>query len=83
VVVVSAQTGAGIADLVAALDAMVPRPQVRVEVLVPFTHGRLVARVHDLGEVEETEHTPQGTRLRARVPHHLAAELSNYVTSRA
>ena len=35
--------------------------------LLPYTAGRLVARVHDDGEVLSTEHTADGTRLHARV----------------
>ncbi|HEX7105715.1 MAG TPA: GTPase HflX [Acidothermaceae bacterium] len=78
VVVVSARTGAGVDDLVAALDDLVPRPQVLVDVLLPFSEGRLVARVHEHGEVELQEHTADGTRLRARVPERVAAELGRY-----
>jgi GTP-binding protein HflX len=83
VVAISARTGAGIDGLVACLDELVPRPEVEIEVLLPFTEGRLVARVHDLGEVEAEEHTAHGTRLRARVPHRLAGELAAYVVSPA
>ena len=83
VVVVSARTGDGIDDLVAALDDLVPRSEVCVEVLVPFAEGRLVARVHDLGEIETEEHTEHGTRLRARVPHRLASELARFAVSQA
>jgi GTP-binding protein HflX len=81
VVVVSARTGAGIDELVAALDELVPRPAVAVDVLVPFSEGRLVSRVHDHGEVEAEEHTAHGTRLRARVPESLAAELAPFASS--
>ena len=83
VVVVSARTGEGIDELVAALDDAIPRPSVCVEVLLPFTQGRLVAKVHDQGEVEAEEHTEHGTRLRARVPQRLAAELADFVVSQA
>ena len=83
VVVVSARTGTGIDDLVAALDDLVPRSEVCVEVLVPFAEGRLVARMHDLGEIETEEHTEHGTRLRARVPHRLAGELARFAVSQA
>jgi GTP-binding protein HflX len=78
VVVVSARTGAGIDELIAALDDLVPRQDVEIDVLLPFSEGRLVARVHDLGEVEAEEHTPHGTRLRARVPQRLAGELEQF-----
>ena len=75
--------GTGIDDLVAALDDLVPRSEVCVEVLVPFAEGRLVARMHDLGEIETEEHTEHGTRLRARVPHRLAGELARFAVSQA
>jgi GTP-binding protein HflX len=81
VVVVSARTGAGIDELLAALDDLVPRKDVCVDVLVPFAEGRLVARVHDLGDVELEEHTPHGTRLRARVPQRLAGELERFAVT--
>jgi len=81
VVVVSARTGAGIDELLAALDDLVPRKDVCVDVLVPFAEGRLVARVHDLGDVELEEHTPHGTRLRARVPQRLAGELEQFAVT--
>jgi GTP-binding protein HflX len=83
VVVVSARTGEGIDKLLAALDDAIPRPAACVDVLVPFTHGRLVAKVHDQGEVEAEEHTPRGTRLKARVPDRLAAELAEFVTAKS
>ena len=42
-VVVSARTGEGIDDLLAALDVRVPDPDVEVEVLLPYERGDLVA----------------------------------------
>ncbi|MDX6285242.1 MAG: GTPase [Frankiales bacterium] len=76
-IVVSARTGEGFDDLTAALAARLPRPEVDVDVLVPYDRGDLVARVHAHGEVLETEHTGTGTRLRARVSSALASELTN------
>jgi GTP-binding protein HflX len=81
VVVVSARTGAGVDDLVAVLDDLVPRPEVLIDVLLPFSEGRLVARVHEHGEVEFQEHTELGTRLRARVPVRIAGELAAYTVA--
>jgi GTP-binding protein HflX len=73
---VSARTGEGIEELVAALTDRLPRPRVRVDVVVPYTRGDLVHRVHTDGEVLGEEHTPEGTRLRAHVSPWLAAELT-------
>ncbi len=37
-----------------------PRPDVEVDVVVPYERGDLVSRVHDEGQVLTTEHTPRG-----------------------
>ncbi|NIJ11245.1 GTP-binding protein HflX [Saccharomonospora amisosensis] len=79
-VVVSANTGQGIDVLVEEIAGRLPRPETVVEVVVPYTRGELVARAHADGEVLAEEHTPEGTRLRARVRPDLAAALEDYVT---
>ncbi|MFE1906528.1 GTPase HflX [Streptomyces gardneri] len=78
-IAVSARSGQGIEQLLALIDAELPRPEVELEALVPYTHGGLVSRVHAEGEVESEEHTPEGTLLKARVHEELAAMLAPYV----
>ncbi|MDF3302638.1 GTPase HflX [Streptomyces tropicalis] len=80
---VSARTGAGIAELLALVDDELPRPSVEVEALVPYTHGKLVARAHTEGEVISEEHTAEGTLLKALVHEELAADLAPYVPAPA
>jgi GTPase len=75
-VVVSARTGMGIGDLLAAVDARLPRRDQEVRVLVPYGRGDLVARAHQEGEVLAVRHAADGTELTARVPPGLAAELA-------
>ncbi|URM89359.1 GTPase HflX [Streptomyces sp. MRC013] len=77
-IAVSARTGQGIAELLAMIDAELPRPEVEVEALVPYTQGGLVSRVHAEGEVVSEEHTPEGTLLKARVHGELAALLAPF-----
>ncbi|PNE38602.1 MULTISPECIES: GTPase HflX [Streptomyces] len=77
--VVSARTGEGIAELRDLLDAELPRPQVEIEVLVPYTKGALVSRAHAEGEVISEEHTGEGTVLKARVHEELAAEFRPFL----
>ena len=50
-VVVSARTGAGLDELRAELDRMLPRRDTEVCVLVPYDRGDLVSRAHAEGEV--------------------------------
>ena len=75
--VVSARTGAGIAELRERIDQMLPRPEVQVDLVVPYSRGDLVSRVHAEGEIDSIDYVEEGTRLVARVGAPLAAELES------
>jgi GTP-binding protein HflX len=77
-VFVSAHTGEGVDALRAVIEQRLPRPDVEVEVLLPYTRGDLVARVHRSAEILQTEHTADGTLLHARVDPSLAAALEPF-----
>jgi len=79
--VCSAHTGEGIADVVAAVEAELPRPQVEVRVLLPYGRGDLLNQIHTSGEVLELEHTGEGTAVVARVGATLAGALAAYATA--
>ncbi|WP_420807852.1 GTPase HflX [Amycolatopsis antarctica] len=78
-IAVSARTGEGVPALAEAIAVRLPRPEVVVEVLIPYTRGELVSRTHADGEVLAEDHVEDGTRLRARVHPDLAAALSEFV----
>ena len=80
-VFVSARTGAGLDELRVAVERRLPRPEVEVTVLLPYTRGDLVTRVHDEAEVLDTEHTAAGTLVRARVGAALARQLRPYASA--
>jgi GTP-binding protein HflX len=73
--IVSAHSGEGIEALLARLDERLPRPEIEVDVVVPYNRGDLIAAAHAEGEVLSQEHLAEGTRLRARVRPDLAARL--------
>jgi len=77
-VFVSARTGEGLHDLRNVIAAALPDPAMRIEVLVPFTEGALVSRVHAEGTVLAEEHTVDGTLLEAKVYPALAGLLQDY-----
>jgi GTPase len=77
-VAVSARTGAGIDDLLAAVEAALPQPAVLLSALLPYDRGDLVSRAHQAGEVLSEEHTAEGTLLRARVDPALAAAMADF-----
>jgi GTPase len=80
-VFVSARTGAGIEELLATIEELLPRPAVEIQVRLPYDRGDLVAAVHQRGEVLGTRHTEDGTELHVRVDRGLAAELAPYLAT--
>jgi GTP-binding protein HflX len=80
-VVVSARTGAGLADLLAEVERLLPSRNAELSVVLPYARGDLLARAHSEGEVLAVEHTEAGTALTARVPRGLAAELDQFAVA--
>ncbi|RJQ78604.1 GTPase HflX [Pseudonocardiaceae bacterium YIM PH 21723] len=78
---VSAHAGTGIEELLARLQEILPKPDNLVEVLLPYSRGELVARVHAEGKVLDERHTETGTELRARVRRDLAAALEEFASA--
>ncbi|WP_026531972.1 GTPase HflX [Arthrobacter sp. H41] len=79
-VVVSARTGAGLDELRDLISEAIPRPGVRMELLVPYEHGEVLSRLHqEDAEILELEHVGEGTRLDVMVREALAAELEPYL----
>jgi GTPase len=79
-VFVSAHTGDGLDQLQQRMAQLVTPTDTMVDVTIPYHRGDLVARLHSDGRVDATEHSPEGTRIKARVPIPLAASLSEFAT---
>lgn len=79
---VSAHRGTGVDALHTAIADWLPRPDVYVDALVPYTRGELVSRVHSEGELVDEEHTAEGTRVRAKVRIDLANALEPFAGAR-
>jgi GTP-binding protein HflX len=75
---VSAHTGIGIEELRHRLAEVLGGLDVDISVLLPYTRGDLLARIHADGRIISADHEEGGTRVHARVPHSLAAPLSEY-----
>ena len=80
-VFVSAHTGEGLDRLRTRLGELVEPREVVVDVTIPYTRGDLVARLHGEGRIDATEHSEDGTRVKARVPAALAAAVEQYATA--
>ncbi len=79
-VFVSARTGDGLDQLRQRMSQLVTPTDTMVDVTIPYDRGDLVNKVHADGRVDATEHTPDGTRIKARVPIPLAASLQEFAT---
>lgn len=78
-VVVSARTGRGIEGLLDRIEERLPRPEVPIDVVIPYERGDLVDRVHKEALIGELEHTEHGTHVVGRARPDLADELARYV----
>ncbi|MGI8416631.1 MAG: GTPase HflX [Nakamurella sp.] len=78
---VSARTGKGIDELRREIAGRLPDPAVTIDVMVPFTEGALVARIHQQGTVLTEQHSADGTHLQAKVPPDLAGLLTGYASA--
>ncbi|WP_104170104.1 MULTISPECIES: GTPase HflX [unclassified Cryobacterium] len=70
---VSARTGEGIQELLATISDLLPRPSIRLELLIPYERGDLIAVLHDQGTVLSTEYAETGTRVTALVTDEIRA----------
>jgi len=77
---VSAATGEGLDELRAQIGDLLRRQMERVDTVVPYARGELVARARRSGEVDEA-YTDAGIRLSGRLPAAIAAEVRNASTS--
>ncbi len=79
-VATSAVTGSGTADLSAAVTARLAETSDEVDLVIPYERGDLVALVHDIGVVADTEHTDAGTRIAAQIPSTEMHRFADFVT---
>ncbi|XP_019458772.1 PREDICTED: uncharacterized protein LOC109358784 [Lupinus angustifolius] len=68
VVCISALSGDGLSEFCNAVNDKLKDSMVWVEALVPFENGDLLSTIHQVGMVEKTEYTEQGTYIKAHVP---------------
>ncbi len=77
---VSARTGEGLGDLLAAVDRMLPLdPLARARFRVPAGEGSVINLLHELGRVESERYEGAECVIEAEVPESLRARLAEYV----
>jgi GTP-binding protein HflX len=75
---ISALTGRGIPGLLERVEQILNGSMKLVELLLPYTEGRLLGEIYRQGSVEREEHRGTGTFLRVHLPALLAGQLAKY-----
>ena len=73
---VSARSGEGIEELQDLLARLIPEPNVKVTVVVPYSRGDLVSRIHLNSRILSLEYIEEGTKITAMVKPELASDLA-------
>lgn len=79
-VLVSAQTGEGIDDLVRAIERAATASEMTMEVTIPFTRGDVASLAHEKCTVVAEAYDERGTRMTLRVPHSLVSTFEAFVS---
>jgi GTP-binding protein HflX len=79
---ISAQTGEGLGALKERIAELFSDRFEDVRLLVPYSDGRTLAALYDLGApIAERRDTPEGVRVRARLPRAEAARFARYLVA--
>ncbi|WP_055426490.1 GTPase HflX [Bifidobacterium aesculapii] len=73
--IVSAASGLGVDGLRAAVESLLPVPNVHVDALLPYAQGALLSQVREYGHVDAVEWRDDGVHVVADVDAHLAARV--------
>lgn len=74
----SARSGEGIDELLAQISERIPRPNIRIELLVPYERGDVISSLHENGTVLSTSYEEAGTHVIALVTVELEGPLREF-----
>jgi GTPase len=75
----SAHTGEGVDELLERIAQLLPKPSIRLELLVPYDHGEVISALHEHGRILDTSYVEGGTLITALVTEQHVAPLQDYV----
>lgn len=77
-VAVSALTGEGMEDFVSVVEDALSGMLIPVELLIPYSKGEDLNKIHEVGVVEVIDYREEGTYVQAKLPEALANRLRPY-----
>jgi GTP-binding protein HflX len=78
---VSATTGTGLPELLAALGNLLRPVREFLELAIPHEASAVVARLHEVGQVLERDYRGKLAHFKARIPPHLRAEFASFIVN--
>jgi GTP-binding protein HflX len=76
---VSASSGQGMDELLAKIEELIPKPEIEIKALIPYSRGDLVSRMHSEARIGLLEHKETGTYVEARVKPQLKSDLADFL----
>jgi GTP-binding protein HflX len=77
-ILVSAATGTGLENLLAAVEDTITAAQVVAELLIPYQRGDLLSYLFERSTVIEQEHTGDGVRVKVQMPSNIYERVKSY-----
>jgi GTP-binding protein HflX len=77
---VSAHSGEGIEELLAAIAEILPSPQIELDLLIPYERGDLIALLHDQGRVLSTVYSETGSQVKALVTPEIQSQFTPFLS---
>ncbi len=76
---ISARTGQGIDELLAAIEKELFETYIELDVLIPYQEGQLLSKFHENGQINKIENCEEGTRINGSIPRRLVHNFSLYI----
>ena len=74
---ISAKSGEGLSDLLAAISGILKERQIYLQMLIPYSQAGFANKVRQQGQIEKEEYTEEGIRITAFAPVSLVREYEN------
>ncbi|HZK58663.1 MAG TPA: GTPase HflX [Cryobacterium sp.] len=78
---VSARSGEGVEELLAAIADRLPSPQIELDLLIPYERGDLIALLHEQGRVLSTHYVETGSQVKALVTPEIQAQFAPFLSA--
>ena len=79
----SARSGEGVDEILGRISELLPVPRIELDLLIPFSRGDVVTRLHDHARVLDTRYDENGTRMHVLVGEELQAAVAEFVLAAA